>query len=181
MARTQDEVKACEVCGASIYPEHIKKGVADFLAGKLLCPHCLQEKKLLATVNPAALYKDDTEDQTSDEPITLADEEEDDMLSGSSTQIQAFGDSRVSGATSFGAPLPEREYRRPLLKNSPNATRCRIFHSKLNDQSFANMNETINEWVDANDDIQIKFVSSCVGTIEAKSSQDMHLIVTVFY
>ena len=43
------------------------------------------------------------------------------------------------------------------------------------------MNETINEWVDANDDIQIKFVSSCIGTIEAKSSQDMHLIVTVFY
>ena len=114
MARTQDEVKACEVCGASIYPEHIKKGVADFLAGKLLCPHCLQEKKLLATVNPPLCTRDDTEDQISDEPITLADEDEDDMLSGSSRRSKP-------SVTAESAGLPASE---PRFQNGSTAARC---------------------------------------------------------
>jgi hypothetical protein len=181
VAKTPDELKVCAVCGATIYPEHIKKGVADVLAGRLLCPHCLQEKKMLARVDPGALWRDEAKDHATDEPILLAIEDEQaEEPDSSPTQIRAFADTSAGGTT-LGAPIPEVGYHRDLLKDSPNATRCRTFHCKLNDQSFAHLNEMINEWVDANEEIQIKFATSCIGTIEAKSSQDLHLIVTVFY
>ena len=73
-----------------------------------------------------------------------------------------------------------RTYRRALLVDSPNATRCRVFHAKMADGAFAHMCEQINEWVDGSDDVQIKFVSSCIGVVEGKHA-DQHLIVTVFY
>ena len=175
-----EELKTCELCGATIYPEHLKKGMADFLAGKLLCPHCLQEKKLIAAVNPANLYREErSAAEPADEPIALVLDEGEDLGGGA---VQSFGGAPASSAgTTVGVPAMDREYRRPLLKGSPNATRCRTFHCKLNDASFSHLNATINEWVDANDDIEIKFATSCIGTIEAKSSQDLHLIVTVFY
>ena len=71
-------------------------------------------------------------------------------------------------------------FRRALIKDSPYASRCRTFHCKLSDAAFGHLNDQINEWVDAQDDVVIKFASTCIGVVEGKHS-DPHLIVTVFY
>jgi len=180
VAKSEENVKQCEVCGASIYPEMLKKGAADFLAGRLLCPHCLQEKRRIAAVNPAAAFAPDTPTVDDDEPIALAIEEEEDESSGTGTHIQAFGGG-VAERTTYGTPAMGGELQRPLLRNSPNATRCRTFHCKLTDSSMAHMNQAINQWVDANEDIEIKFATSCIGAVEGKSTSDQHLIVTIYY
>jgi hypothetical protein len=184
MAKTPEELKACEVCGASIYPEHVKKALAGYLAGRLLCSHCLREKQQIAMVNPAAVFRDESTAQDDDEPIALAMDDEDEAGSGSpagsgtGSFIGRVGG--TSGGTTFAGPAIERQYQRELLKNA-HATRCRTFHCKLNDPSFARLNEVINDWVDANEEIEIKFATSCIGMLEAKHSTDPHLIVTVFY
>jgi hypothetical protein len=186
MAKTPEELKACEVCGASIYPEHVKKGLADYLAGRLLCTHCLRDKRQMAMVNPAAVFRDENAAEPADEPIALASDDEDEVASNSASGVLSATRGRggaaggTGGGTTFAGPVIERPYQRALLKNA-NATRCRTFHCKLNDPSFARLNEVINEWVDANEDIEIKFATSCIGHLEAKHSTDPHLIVTVFY
>ena len=39
------EVKSCDECGASVYPEHISDQKAGFWGGKLLCVHCFAEHR----------------------------------------------------------------------------------------------------------------------------------------
>lgn len=185
MAKTDEELQECGSCGATIYPEHVKKGSADYFGGKLLCPHCLQEKRAIAAVNPAAAYRDAAADDAADEPIALtidtdAEDNEVPDAGGSSTQIRAFGGG-PAGGTAYGAPAGSAGFRRPLLEDAANATRCRTFHCKLTDSSMAHLNEMVNEWVDEHPEIQIKFATSCIGIVEGKSSQDQHLLLTVFY
>lgn len=179
MSKSEEDIKTCEACGASVYPEHIKRGTADFFGGKLMCPHCLSEKKAIAAVNPAMAYRKDA-DEDADEPIALAVDEED-PSAGSSTQIKAFGEGGISGGTTYGAPAMDDRYRRPLEPNAATGTRCRTFHCKLTDASLGHLNDAINEWADAHDDVRIKFATSCIGVFEGKSTSDAHLIVTVFY
>jgi len=84
-------------------------------------------------------------------------------------------------AIQHGGPAHrERTYRRPLLVGSPHATRCRAFHGKLSEAGLAHLSEQINEWVDAHDDVEIKFATSSVGVIEGKHAEQ-HLVVTIFY
>ncbi|MFH1746268.1 MAG: hypothetical protein ABIG44_04415 [Planctomycetota bacterium] len=185
MSKTDEELQECGQCGASIYPEHVKKGTADYFGGKLLCPHCLQEKKAIAAVNPAAAYHDNAADAAVEEPIALALEAEDEMdmsssPGGSSTQIRAFGGG-PAGGTAYGAQAQGTKFKRPLLEDSESATRCRTFHCKLTDSSLLHLDEMVNEWVDDNPEIHVKFATSCIGILEGKSSQDPHLLLTVFY
>jgi len=181
MSKGEEHVKACEMCGASIYPEHIKKHTADHWMGKLLCGHCLKERRAIAAVNPAAAYAD-TLAKAEPEPLTIAlDDDTEPATEKSSTQIRAVGGGGRSGGTTFGAPFVEGRYKRSLEPNSPRATRCRTFHCKLTDSSLAHLNDMINEWVDSHDGIQLKFATNCIGVMEGKSSSDPNLFVTVFY
>jgi hypothetical protein len=168
MAQEEEVLKTCDGCGATIYPEHLQKHAAELYEDKLLCPHCLKEQKE-AEAEPDAAEPDATE-----VPIALVDEEEVDP-SQPSGAIQAFG-----GGVAAARAAAEREWRRPLLSESRNATRCRTFHCKLSDASFAHLNNQINEWADGDDDIEIKFAVNHIGVVEGKHA-DAHLIVTVFY
>lgn len=172
MAGQGDNYKTCELCGATIYPEHIQRGAADYWAGKLLCAFCLDDKRGSATglqeeAAPGAGGAGDPP-VVSLEPATAK--------AAGAPRIQAFGQAGLrAGQTGT------LQFRRPLLTDSPHATRCRTFHCKLNDASMAHMNTLINEWVDEHDDICIKFATSSVGVVEGKSSSDPNLFVTVFY
>lgn len=179
MPHAQEQIETCQLCGASIYPQHRKSGAADYLAGKLLCPHCLKEKKQVAAVNPAAAFAD-LKAAGPSEPLPLADVSAE-SADPSPPAAPAPAAAGRGGSVAGMAAAARRQFLRPLAPNSPHATRCRTFHCKLNDQSIAHMNDVINEWVDSHDDVVIKFATNTIGIVEGKSSSDPNLFVTVFY
>jgi hypothetical protein len=175
MAGEQEHLGTCDECGATIYPEHLEKHVAERREGKLLCPFCLraqaegaQQAGATATAGePEAIVEG--EGIAFDEPI---------HYDTKPTAIRSFG-STGSGGMTVGTPTGH-DYRRPLRKDSNNATRCKTFHCKLADGPMMFLNEQINEWVDGDDDIEIKFATSTIGVVEGKHV-DPHLIITIFY
>lgn len=171
MADEGESLKTCGSCGATIYPEHIERRMAALWEGQLLCRHCLAEKRSASGT------------AESDGTIRLADFESEDSNSGHSTQIRQFGGGPGGMSDSIvGMALQQQQQdlRRPLLKGSSNATRCRTFHGKLTDAALAYLNDQINSWIDENADIEIKFATCTIGVIEGKHA-DPHLLLTVFY
>ncbi len=159
MSTSPDPVHTCELCGATIYPEHIRDHAAERWKGQLLCPHCLREAK------------------GTDAPLRVPEL----LASDGPGAASAVSTARPSTATSgMTAPTERSNLKRKLQPDSPQATRCRTFHAKLTDAAFVHMNEQINDWVDAHEDIRIKFATSSVGVVEGKHP-DPHLIVVVFY
>lgn len=168
MPDEEEHLKTCEMCGATIYPEHIETGKAGEYEGKLLCHYCMDDRREAAGLVEA-------ED---DEPIALADTEPD--VATRSTKIRQIGGGPGGMGDSLAGAVVHTELTRPLLKDSPNATRCRTFHTKLTDAALTYLNDQINAWVDENRDVEIKFATSTIGVVEGKHA-DPHLIITVFY
>jgi len=157
MAAQETELNTCQECGATIYPEHLERHTAERVGGRLLCPHCLQETR--GAGKPAA----------TDGVLTLADEP---AGEAPPPPIRAFGGGRAAET--------DGKYRRALLSDGPNATRCRTFHCKLTDASMSHLDQQVNDWVDQHEGVVVKFATSAVGVVEGKHS-DPHLIVTIFY
>ena len=57
--------------------------------------------------------------------------------------------------------------REPVI-NGTGACHVRTFHSKLNNEALAYMDRTINDWLDAHPEYEVKFVSSTVGVLSGK-------------
>ncbi|MCK5272718.1 MAG: hypothetical protein KAJ52_09065 [Sedimentisphaerales bacterium] len=74
----------------------------------------------------------------------------------------------------------KEEYKRPLNVGDKGATRVRTFHTRLSNNAIAFLDEQINEWVDENPDIVVKFSTSTVGMVEGKKTEP-HLIISVWY
>ncbi len=162
---TDDKTKLlrqCEECGAIVYPEHLQSAVAGFWKGKLLCKFCLAE------------HKEGTSAPAAEEPIHLPDTEKPRVVAAPSEKI------RFGGSISQTSGDAERGLRRPLQRGTPFATRCKSFHGKLTDAAISYLNDQINEWVDAHEEVEIKFAQTTVGVVEGKHSEP-HLIITVFY
>lgn len=67
---------------------------------------------------------------------------------------------------------------------TPNTTGCgaihvRTFHSKLTDDALRYMDQTVNEWLDAHPQYEVKFVNSTVGTLTGKLKEP-HLICQIW-
>ncbi len=161
MADEQD-LKFCQACGATIYPEHIEGGKAGYWQGQLLCPVCLNEKKN-ETASAEAISEED-------EPITLVDEEE---FETSHRKIESFAKKKTT-------EFDESKLKRPLNKNGTGATRFKIFHSKISNGALEFMTQQINQWLDNDENIEVKMVQSHVGILEGKHPEP-HLILTVWY
>lgn len=159
MSAEQESLLSCERCGATIYPEHLEKHRAERLEGKLLCPHCLIEKRTATPRPPEHIDNIDSliADPTNRPPPP-----------------------RIQHNPGLSAGRKEQTFRRPLLKHSSHATRCKSFHCRIGDASLQNMSDMINEWVDSQPEIEIKFALSTVGPYEGKGAEH-HLVVTVFY
>ncbi len=181
MPGEEEHFEVCQECGATIYPEHLDRQVAEKWEGKLLCPFCLREKRSASTAGIALTEKAaSAEPNGTGESVALVELETGDApiaYDKKPTAIRSFGGDQ--GGLPVGATA-EHKYQRALVKGSPNATRCRTFHCKLADGPIAYMSEQINEWADAHDDVEIKFATSTIGVVEGKHV-DPHLIVTVFY
>ena len=74
----------------------------------------------------------------------------------------------------------ESRFNRPLDPDTSHATRCRMFHAKLSDGAIDYLNGQINEWLDQNADISIKFANSTIGPFEGKHTEP-NIIMSLFY
>ena len=169
MRKEQQEVTSiCQGCGASVYKQHLDSGIARYEDGKLLCSHCVVDFEKSHENSTDAGF----------EPIEFDDEERpSDRLSESSKH-------KIHGATTttLGAvgAWDEARFKRRLNPESVGATRCRTFHCKLSGGAVDFMNAQVNDWLDQNPDIVIKFSNSCIGNFEGKHTEP-NLIVTIFY
>ncbi len=159
---TDEVTSICGSCGASVYRQHIESGIARYAGGKLLCSHC------------AADFEE--EEGQAFEPIEFEDEE--------ATSKEEMSSSRIHSASAVtlgvGGAWDDSKFRRPLQPTIAGATRCRTFHCKLGEGALDFMVNQINEWLDANEKIVIKFASTTIGPFEGKHTEP-NLIVTAFY
>ncbi len=168
--RSEDTTSACQECGASVYREHLDSGIARYEDGRLLCAHCVAEFEA----------KHDTNDADGGfEPIVFEDE-----VGGDAGASDALSHSRIHGATKAGLSTPgawdDSKFQRPLSPKSAGASRCRVFHCKLSEGALEFMINQINDWLDANDQIVVKFMNSAIGPFEGKHTEQ-NLMITVFY
>ncbi len=167
----RDEITSvCQSCGASVYKQHVESGIARYQDGKLLCSHCVAEYE-------HAHDKEGAVDEAY-EPIEFNDE---DRAGGPAVDLSS---SRIhaASATTLGVAgaWDDARFKRALRPDSVGATRCRAFHCKLSEAAVEFMNNQINEWLDHNDKIVVKFTNSTIGNFEGKHTEP-NLIITVFY
>lgn len=101
-----------------------------------------------------------------DEPVPMAEPE---GPAGLSKKITAFD----------RAAKHEDNWQRKPNTTGEGATHCRTFHTKLTDEALKYMDQTINEWLDAHPEYDVKFVNSTVGTLTGKLKEP-HLICQVW-
>ena len=175
MKQQSNDTSTCESCGASVYPEHLDSGIARYEGGKLMCSHCIAEFEAESggTGKVDAL-----------ETIVLESDEMDssDSVSSRTTEMSS---SRIHGMSESTLGHHDdaddaSRFKRPLDPKSPFATRCRSFHCKLTDGALEFLNMQVNEWLDKNTDIAVKFVRSDVGMFEGKHKEP-NLILTLFF
>lgn len=156
----------CQSCGATVFPEQVENGLARAVGGRLMCMHCLEEHEQThdASSKTGSGYQF--------APIAFRDEE--------GPPEPKAGGSSAGSAVGVPAPRGDQHLARALDPASPSATRCRTFHCKLNDAAIDFMNNAVNAWLDAHDDIRIKFATSTLGVFEGKNKEP-NLILTLFY
>ena len=167
---SEESLRQCEACGASIYREHLDTGIAGYWESQLLCAHCFEEKERESGAFSGGGGGEDLD------TISLADDNEPvKEHAAAATQVRQMSETQL-GMGAFNVSGLDR----PTDPESPCATRCRTFHAKLNDSAVAFMNDQLNSWADSNLDINIKFATSTIGVFEGKH-RDPNLIITVFY
>jgi hypothetical protein len=71
-------------------------------------------------------------------------------------------------------------YKRKTNVTGSGICRMRTFHGRLSDEGLAFMDDKINEWLDANPDIEVKFVTSTIGMYDGKIKEPA-LVMNVWY
>ena len=207
MADTQ--VKSCEECGASVYPEHVSAGKAGLWGGKLCCVHCLAEHRSgQVTIGPEQVAAPVEAKPTSPPGDSdISDEHYFDSLTANDTpqappppdisEVDSIDSAEAEdiNISDIAAPTikpfaasdlvtppstTQHKFKRHLQHNECGAIRCRIFHAKLNDGALQFVQDQINNWIDQNPEVDIKHLNTNVGVVEGKSSES-HLIITLFY
>lgn len=174
-------IQKCQSCGASVYPEHVDEGRAGRWAGQLLCPVCYAEKRGVSAAAPAAAPAAEPaapapaappplptrrDDASEEEPISLVEE------TGGAAKIQTFGQVKVR--------QERKQFKRKPAVTGQGACRVRTFHSKIQAESIEFMDNAINEWLDDNPDIEVKFVTTSIGTMAGKFPEP-NIILNVWY
>lgn len=149
---------SCSACGATIYPEHLERHQAGYWSGALYCCCCLNEKKA-----------------GSGAPVPIPDE-----LTTFPLEDVEPGAAPMAAPAPAAVPAATPSGRRAPRPGAQGATRVRIFHSKLSDGAVAHLDQQINDWLDQNPDVEVKFADTTVGTWEGKHPEP-NLIVTLFY
>ena len=159
-----EETKSCQGCGSTIYPEHIQDGIAKKMNGKLLCAHCVkEEEEAKATADMMEPISFDTDDSH-----------------GTKIDMTASQITTTEDTLGKKSAWDESRFKRSLDPQSRNASRCRTFHSKITEGALDFMHSQINEWLDENPEITVKFATSTIGMFEGKHTE-LNMFITMFY
>lgn len=94
--------------------------------------------------------------------------------------VQSMGPSGSPKITAFGSQQRhEDDWSRTPNTTGAGAIHVKTFHSKLTDDALKYMDRSINEWLDAHPQYEVKFVNSTVGTLTGKLKEP-HLICQVW-
>ncbi|MFI5378214.1 MAG: hypothetical protein ACHRHE_02805 [Tepidisphaerales bacterium] len=88
--------------------------------------------------------------------------------------------SKIRAFTVAGAHVTSHQFKRQPNVNGQGATRVRTFHGRLSDEGMAFMDDKINEWIDDHPDVEVKYVTTCIGVFEGKI-RDQALVVNIWY
>ena len=162
MSSVDSEVlMSCAACGASIYQEHVHRGLAGMWAGQMLCLTCLKPKREVGAAPPATENAD---------AIPLAAVE-------------------PAAATSSPEPPPASPYdtvadeviaAEAAAGTVSGARHVRTFHAKLSEAALRHLDEQVNAWLKAHPSAAVKFANTTVGMFEGKHSEP-NLILTIFF
>jgi len=160
----------CASCGASIYRQHIDSGIARYEGGKMLCSHCVVE------------YEREHEGEGGPEfaPIEFDEEEGEEEEEVEVDLSQSRVHSASTATLGLAGAWSDDRFNRQLDTRAIAATRCRTFHAKLSEGAMSFLNNQINEWIDGNPNITVKFATSAIGIFEGKHAEP-NLILTLFY
>ena len=167
MTDNGEVTSTCDQCGASIYEQHLESGIAKRKDGKLFCSHCVAE------LTEAQGGDDDVSDDLA--PIEFEDDNESSTVEMTSSRIHK-GAETAPGAGGWD----DERFKRPLDPKTSAASRCRTFHCRISQGAVDFLNEQVNDWLDQNKDITIKFSNTVIGMFEGKHTEP-NLILTVFY
>jgi hypothetical protein len=208
MPATQN--RSCEKCGGEISADQIIQKQAGLVQGKLLCvacvdvlrkEHAMSRSGLLRTPTASAANNADVHAAAQTGSGTASAVEEAEAAAGSSAPqqdqpIALISDDEAtistkqpdrsraihsSSGTLGVAHRAEDKYQRALTTADQGASRCRIFHARLSDGAISYLESQVNDWLDANPNVYIKFSTTTVGSFEAKQHTEQHLIVALFY
>lgn len=107
--------------------------------------------------------------EVSDQKISLVDNFDE----SAPTKRKAFGSAAAM------ADGHKQGFKRQLNNNGTGATRCRVFHSKIQENPLQHMETVINDWIDE-EGVEVKHATQCIGTMEGKRSES-NLLVMVWY
>ena len=159
-----DDGNPCQVCGATVYQQHLDSGIARYENDKLMCKQCLEEYEASHVGGEEIDFA----------PIAL----DAPVRERSARKTESL----VHGATTatLGAEegWDDDAFKRPLDPKAQGASRCRTFHSKISEAAIAFMHTQINEWLDSNDQITVKFATTTIGQFEGKHVEP-NIIITI--
>jgi hypothetical protein len=151
----------CATCGASVYREHIHRGLAGMWGGRMLCPTCLKPKRETGPLSPPA-------ETTDDLPLAPSETE----------QSEVAEEPPPTAPTE--TPASEAIAEEPVTATGTGARQMRTFHAKLSEASLHHLDDQVNTWLKRHPQVTIKLTNTTVGVFEGKHS-DPTLILTVFY
>ena len=87
--------------------------------------------------------------------------------------------SKIHGISSASS-LVAHNYKRPTNLNKTGSVRTKTFHCRLSEQGVEYLDQTINDWLEAHPDVEVKFTTSTVGMWDGKLKEPT-LIINVWY
>lgn len=74
----------------------------------------------------------------------------------------------------------KHDWKRQPIKTGSGAIRVKSFHGKYSEQGLEYLDNAINEWLDANPDVEVKFVTPTVMTFDGKIKEPA-LVLNLWY
>jgi hypothetical protein len=112
-----------------------------------------------------------------EEPIALIDD--DTVVEPQRSSTEEFT-KKIKALGEVGVHKKQHDWKRKLHATGTGAIRVRSFHGKYSDQGLQYLDDAINEWLDANPEVEVKFVTSTVGVFEGKIREPA-LVLNLWY